>query len=79
MKKLSELSLPELKKRQSVLKGVVIGFAILMLSAICILVYLKAKPVLFIPVFVLPIIWMPILFMANAINQQIKKQESGSN
>ena len=76
MKKISELSLPELNKRKSLLKGIIIGFSVLMLLAISTLVYLKAKPILFVPVFVLPIVWMPILLSLKSTNDAIKKLES---
>ncbi|WP_343524069.1 hypothetical protein [Pedobacter sp.] len=72
MKKWSELSLEELNKTSSKLKGVLIGFIILGVLIALALIFLKAKPVLFIPVMVLPITWVPVYGTLKSVNDEIR-------
>jgi hypothetical protein len=74
MKKLSELNLKELTSRKSKLRGCLIAFVILGVLAVLTLLFLKAKPVSFIPVLVLPMTWLPLLISLKAINEEIKSR-----
>ncbi|WP_157257900.1 hypothetical protein [Pedobacter ginsenosidimutans] len=72
MKKWSELSLAELNKTRSKLKGALIGFIIFGVLISLALFFLKAKLVLFIPVMVLPITWLPIYISLKSVNDEIR-------
>ncbi|CAH0310439.1 hypothetical protein SRABI27_05184 [Pedobacter sp. Bi27] len=72
MKKWSELSLAELNKTKSKLKGALIGFIILGVLISLALFFLKAKLVLFIPAMVLPITWLPIYISLKSVNDEIR-------
>lgn len=72
MKKRSELSLVELNKTKSMLKGALIGFITLGVLISIVLFFLKAKLVLFIPVMVLPITWLPIYSSLKSVNGEIR-------
>lgn len=72
MKKWSELSLAELNKTRSKLKGALIAFIILGVLISLALFFLKAKLVLFIPVMVLPITWLPIYISLKSVNDEIR-------
>ncbi|MGN8059809.1 hypothetical protein ACTJKN_26260 [Pedobacter sp. 22163] len=72
MKKWSELSLAELNKTRSKLKGALIAFIILGVLISLVLFFLKAKLVLFIPVMVLPITWLPIYISIKSVNDEIR-------
>jgi hypothetical protein len=72
MKKWSELSLAELNKTRSKLKGALIGFIILGVLISLALFFLKAKLVLFIPAMVLPITWLPIYISLKSVNDEIR-------
>jgi len=72
MKKWSELSLAELNKTRSKLKGALIGFMILGALIVLTLFFLKAKLVLFIPAMVLPITWLPIYTSLKSVNDEIR-------
>ncbi|MFD2582538.1 hypothetical protein ACFSR6_08570 [Pedobacter vanadiisoli] len=76
MKKWSELSLEELNKTSSKLKGVLIGFIILGVLIALALLFLKAKLVLFVPVMVLPITWLPIYSTLKSVNDEIRLRNS---
>lgn len=69
--KLTNLTLTELYKRKSTIKGALIAFVILALIAAGILIYLKPKPALYIPLMVLPVTWLPIFISLAAINKEI--------
>ncbi|TBO41392.1 hypothetical protein [Pedobacter kyonggii] len=72
MKKWSELSLAELNKTKSKLKGALIGFIILGVLIFLALFFLRAKLVLFIPAMVLPITWLPIYISLKSVNDEIR-------
>ena len=72
MKKWSELSLAELNKTKSKLKGALIAFIILGVLISLALFFLKAKLVLFIPAMVLPITWLPIYISLKSVNNEIR-------
>ncbi|MBB6236874.1 hypothetical protein HDC90_001489 [Pedobacter sp. AK013] len=72
MKKWSELSLAELNKTKSMLKGTLIGFIIFGVLITLALFLLKAKLVLFIPAMVLPITWLPIYSSLKSVNEEIR-------
>ena len=72
MKKWSELSLEELNKTKSKLKGALIAFIILGVLISLALFFLKAKLVLFIPAMVLPITWLPIYISLKSVNDEIR-------
>nr|WP_276898061.1 hypothetical protein [Pedobacter kyonggii] len=72
MKKWSELSLAELNKTKSKLKGALIGFIILGVLIFLALLFLRAKLVLFIPAMVLPITWLPIYISLKSVNDEIR-------
>jgi len=72
MKKWSELSLAELNKTKSKLKGALIAFIILGVLISLALFFLKAKLVLFIPAMVLPITWLPIYISLKSVNDEIR-------
>lgn len=72
MKKRSELSLAELNKTRSQLKGALIGLIILGVLISLALFFLRAKLVLFIPAMVLPITWLPIYISLKSVNDEIK-------
>lgn len=76
MKKLSELSLNELTRKKSMIKASLIAFAILGVLAALTLYFLKAKPILFIPLIVLPITWFPIFISLKAVSDEIKVRNS---
>lgn len=75
MKKWSELSLAELNKTKSKLKGALIGFIILGVLISLALFFLKAKLVLFIPAMVLPITWLPIYISLKSVNDEIRLRD----
>ena len=75
MKKWSELSLVELNKTKSKLKGALIGFIILGVLISLALFFLKAKLVLFIPAMVLPITWLPIYISLKSVNDEIRLRD----
>lgn len=72
MKKWSELSLAELNKTRSKLKGALIGFIIFGALIVLTLFFLKAKLVLFVPAMVLPITWLPIYSSLKSVNDEIR-------
>jgi hypothetical protein len=72
MKKWSELSLAELDKTKSKLKGALVAFIILGVLISLALFFLKAKLVLFIPAMVLPITWLPIYISLKSVNDEIR-------
>jgi len=72
MKKWSELSLAELNKTRSKLKGALIGFIIFGALISLTLFFLKAKLVLFVPAMVLPITWLPIYSSLKSVNDEIR-------
>ncbi len=72
MKKLQELSTEELTKRKSLLTGCLIAFGILVVFAAFLLIFLKAKPVFFIPLFVFPVILMPIFISLKPLSNELK-------
>ena len=72
MKKWNELSLAELNKTKSKLKGALIAFIILGVLISLALFFLKAKLVLFIPAMVLPITWLPIYISLKSVNDEIR-------
>jgi len=76
MKKWSELSLAELNKTKSKLKGALIGFIILGVLISLALFFLKAKLVLFIPAMVLPITWLPIYISLKSVNDEIRLRDA---
>ncbi|WP_124586490.1 hypothetical protein [Pedobacter sp. KBW06] len=76
MKKLSELSLNELVSRKSTIKACLIAFAILGVLATLTLIFLKAKPILFVALIPLLITWLPILISLKSINDEIKLRNS---
>ena len=76
MKKWSELSLAELNKTRSKLKGALIAFIILGVLISLALFFLKAKLVLFIPVMVLPITWLPIYISLKSVNDEIRLRDA---
>ena len=78
MKKRAELSLNELTKIKSILKGSLIAFGIVGLLAALLLFFLKTNPVLFIPVMVLPVIGLPILISLKSISDEINSRKSNS-
>ncbi|WP_311953960.1 hypothetical protein [Mucilaginibacter terrae] len=71
-KKLSEMSLPELHQKRSILKGILIGFAVLWVIMMLTFIYLKAKPGLLVQ-FIIPFmcVW-PALSSFNKIKEELK-------
>lgn len=72
---LSELSLETLIKQRNLLKGVAIGFGILLIIAFCIIVYVAVKKRNFALIAVFPasmITLIPILFRYSQLNSEIK-------
>lgn len=78
MKKRSELSIDELKRTSSILKGALIGFGTLGLIAAITLYFLEANTVLFVPVMVFPIIALPMVMSLKSINDEISSRNSKS-
>jgi hypothetical protein len=78
MKKRSELSLNELKRISSILKGALIGFGTLGLLSAIVLYFLEANTVLFIPVMVFPIIALPMVISLKSINDEMSSRNSKS-
>ena len=79
MKKITQLTFAELSERKSKLKGVLIGYGILIVIALLLLIYLKAKPILFVPVSVLPIVGLPLfLSLKMTMDEIAKRQEEGN-
>jgi hypothetical protein len=76
MKKWSELSLVELNKTKSQLKGALIGFIILGVLISLAMFFLRAKLILFIPAMVLPITWLPIYISLKSVNDEIRLRNS---
>jgi hypothetical protein len=81
MKKITELTLEELSNRKSKLKGVLIGYGILIIIALLLLIYLQAKPILFVPVSVLPVVGLPLFLSLKMTMDEIakRKQQTISN
>lgn len=81
MKKITELTLGELSERKAKLKGVLIGYGILIIIALLLLIYLKAKPILFVPVSVLPVVGLPLFLSLKMTMDEIakRKQQTISN
>ena len=75
-KDISELSLEDLKKSRAKLKGILIGFMVLGVIAITVLIILKPKPVLFIPVLSLPLTWLPVIIALKSAEKEIKLREA---
>lgn len=76
MKKMSELSMSELIKTRSTLKGVLIAFLLLgVLSAVTLLIF-KAKATLFIPPFLFPVLLLPALISLKSVNDEIKSRKA---
>jgi len=76
MKKWSELSLEELNKTRSKLKGALIGFIILGLLICLTLFFLRSKLVTFIPVMVLPITWLPVYISFKSVSDEIRLRQT---
>ena len=87
MRKLSDLSIPELEKRKKLLKGVLIGFGVLLLIFYIVFIVLiidkELKPKMisgfvpaFIPMFTLPIVFLPIIITLNSVNKEIESRKS---
>lgn len=74
MKKITELTLEELSLRKSKLKGVLIGYGILIIIALSLLIYLRAKPILFVPVSILPIVGLPLFISLKMTIDEIAKR-----
>lgn len=79
MKKIAELTLEELSLRKSKLKGVVIGYGILTVFALLLLIYLEAKPILFVPISVLPVIGLPLFLSLKMTMDEIAKRKEEGN
>lgn len=79
MKKITELTLEELSERKSKLKGVLIGYGILIVIALLLLIYLKAKPILFVPVSVLPVVGLPLFLSLKMTMDEIAKRQQEGN
>jgi len=74
MKKIAELTLEELSERKSKLKGVLIGYGVLIVIAVFLLIYLHAKPILFVPVLVLPVVGLPFFLSLKMTMDEIAKR-----
>ncbi|MHA3789856.1 hypothetical protein ACX0HA_16735 [Flavobacterium hauense] len=79
MKKIAELTLEELSERKSKLKGVLIGYGILIVIAVLLLIYLHAKPMLFVPVLVLPVVVLPLFLSLKMTMDEIAKRKELNN
>lgn len=79
MKKITELNLEELIERESKLKGILIAYGILGLIIFCLMIYLQAKPILFIPVCVLPIAGLPLIIVLKTVKEEIAKRKQANN
>lgn len=73
-KNLTEFNSEELTKRKALLTGCLVGFGILVVLAACLLIFLKAAPVLFVPLFVFPIILMPVFILLKSVNDELKSR-----
>lgn len=72
VKKISEWSLEELKRRKSLLKTCLISFGILGVLMAVLLIVIKAKLTLYVPVFMLPVTWLPMITSLKAVNDELK-------
>ncbi|WP_343605700.1 hypothetical protein [Fluviicola sp.] len=72
VKKISEWSLEELKRRKSLLKTCLISFGILGVLMVVLLIVIKAKLTLYVPVFMLPVTWLPMITSLKAVNDELK-------
>lgn len=79
MKKIAELTLDELSLRKSKLKGVLIGYGILIVIALLLLIYLHAKPILFVPVSILPVVGLPLFLSLKMTMDEIAKRQREGN
>ena len=77
----AELTDEQLLKKRDLLKGISMGFGIIVIVIICILIYLFTtkgfKDIAFatlIPVFVLPVTFTPLLINLGLINKEIKSR-----
>ncbi|MNU76780.1 hypothetical protein D3C71_663400 [compost metagenome] len=75
-KNLLELNSEELTKRKSLLVGCLAGFGILVVFAAFLLVFFKAKSVLFVPLFVFPIILMPVFILLKSVNDELRSRST---
>jgi hypothetical protein len=79
MKKIAELTLEELSLRKSKLKGVLIGYGILIVIALLLLIYLHVKPILFVPVSILPVVGLPLFLSLKMTMDEIAKRQGEGN
>lgn len=77
-KKIAEMSLEELHKRRSILKGTLIGLATIWVLMMLTFIYLKTKAGFFIQ-FAMPFMCMwPAISAFNKVNEELKlRGESG--
>lgn len=78
-KKLSDLTLEELLKRKSTLKGILLAFMVIFTLAIVVLIYLKPKPVLYTPLFTFPVTLLPLSIAFKLINDEIKLRNANTS
>jgi hypothetical protein len=79
MKKITELTLAELSERKSKLKGVLIGYGILIVISLFLLIYLHAKPILFVSLSVLPVVGLPMFLSLKMTMDEIAKRREEEN
>ena len=72
MKKLSELNLNEFISRRITVKSCFIAFVVLGVLAVLTLLFLQARPVLFVAVLALPITWLPLWISWKSIHEEIR-------
>ena len=72
MKNIQDSGSEQLAKKKALLTACIIAFGILLVIAACLLIFLEAKPVFFIPLFVFPITLMPVFISLKTINDELK-------
>lgn len=72
MKNIQDSGSEELTKKKVLLTACMIAFGILLVVAACLLIFLEAKPVFFIPLFVFPITLMPVFISLKTITDELK-------
>jgi archaellum biogenesis protein FlaJ (TadC family) len=79
MKKIQQQSLEELTKSETLLRAILIAYGIIGVIIFFLLLYIQAKPILFVPVGVLPITGLPLIIVLKGIKEEIAKRKADPN
>lgn len=76
--KLSKMDLHELTSRRTTVRRSLIAFGIFGVLIAALLIFIKAKLSVFIPVMMLPVTWLPLFIELQAIDKEIKSRNAVS-